>query len=123
MPGLTVGELALIAGDGHNLFAFGRNDPLNITDPSGLFGFISAVMTGAEMFDTMIGVMDNAEMGLRQGLTSVTGMSDYNDALLDAIDWALDPNAAWDECSYGPSAQSDAMTALASGHAMGGGLA
>ena len=118
MPGLTVGELASLVGDGHNLFAFGRNDPLNTTDPSGLFGFISAVMTGAEMFDTMTGVMDNAEMGLRHGFESVTGVIDYNEALLDAVAWALDPYASWDDMSYGPSSVSLSQTPSSSGLSM-----
>ena len=103
MPGLMVGELAVLVGDGHNLFAFVGGDPSNVTDPSGLFSFASALMTGADMFDTMTGVLDNAEMGLREGLTFATGVLDYNDALFDAIDWALDPNADWTEYAAGPT--------------------
>jgi YD repeat-containing protein len=113
VPNIALGALTGVMVDGSNLFAAVGNSPFNSMDPHGLFGFASALMTGVDMFDMMTDAMDQARTGLREGFQFATGVLDYNDALFDAIDWALDPDAAWDEYAAGPSGLSGAGTASA----------
>ena len=96
----VAGSLQGVTTDGSNLFAFVGSSPYNATDPSGLFGFVSGLMTGLNIFDTMTDALDQVKMGIETGATYISQSNEYQEYLLDFIDWAMDPNAAWDAFTY-----------------------
>ena len=78
MPALVAGSLQGATIDGSNLFTFVRSSPFNGTDPLGLFY-------------NPLSPLSTLGAGVTVGLFAEDLVSQYNQNLEFAIEWALDP--------------------------------
>ncbi|MFG0242170.1 MAG: hypothetical protein ACF8R9_05215 [Phycisphaerales bacterium JB054] len=94
--------------DGMSTFGFVRSRPNEARDPSGLSGLVGGLMTGMNLFDVSMDMMDTAYMGVSTGLSAISMVQDYAFAQELDAEWALD----W--------SQPDEFVSVSSGGGSGG---
>jgi hypothetical protein len=89
-------SLEALYTDGHNLYQYLGSNPLNGSDPYGLFGIMGGLSTGMGMADMAADTMEQGYQGVSMGL-SLQGMLDDYAYMQEAdLDWALDWDASDD---------------------------
>ena len=89
--------------DGGNLYAAVGGNPVQNSDPRGLFGYIDALSTGLEMADMAADMMEQGRQGLLAGL-GLQSMIDSYAVMQDVnADWASDWGISDEGSSYSQS--------------------
>jgi hypothetical protein len=111
-----------IASDGSNLYQHVGSNSVNALDPSGLDGFIGAMMTGMDMADMASDAMDQAYQGVRMAFGLYSMLDNYLTGQMIDAEWA--DNWSWTDDWYSPGLQNAGASARysdSSGPAMASG--
>lgn len=92
MPELAEGSIHGSLMDGSNLFTFVGNEPVNRTDPTGLFFGLAAqaLNLGFSSWMSASGSLEEARQGVLITLETDQQLSGYASDQLDMVEWALD---------------------------------
>jgi hypothetical protein len=94
-------SLEALYTDGHNLYQYLGSNPLNGSDPYGLFGIMGGLSTGLSMFDTATGIADMGLDGVQAGMSLGDMLSEYSYNLDLDVEWAGDLSMSDSDSSRG----------------------